>query len=202
MTTTPEPDTADKILAAAAELFGERGYKATTTRAIAERAGVNEVTVFRRFTNKQGVLAALGEAWKTRMAGFAVDTLPDPADTRATLEHLARLEVSQAAQVGAVMMRLAMDAAVSPEIAEWLGAGSGDNFAGLASYLAERQAAGDLRADLDASVIAEAFFALTSGLVLSRQVTGRAAAEGLLGLDDASRQAFELFAAGVGLKRS
>jgi len=48
-------DTETKILTAAAELFSERGYAGTTTRAIAGRAGVNEVTLFRRFENKAGV---------------------------------------------------------------------------------------------------------------------------------------------------
>ncbi len=38
-------DTETKILAAAAELIAERGYVATTTSSIAERAGVNEVTL-------------------------------------------------------------------------------------------------------------------------------------------------------------
>lgn len=194
-----ERETGTEILTAAAELFAERGYKGTTTRAIAERAGVNEVTIFRRFKNKQGILQALGESWQKGMAGYAVAALPDPADTRATLEALADLEVEQATRFGGVTMRLAMDAKVSPEIAEWMGEGSGDNFAGLAAYLAERQQAGDLRADLDARVMAEAFFALTSTLVLSRQVLG---ADGRADLapGEVDRQLLELFLAGVGLK--
>jgi AcrR family transcriptional regulator len=57
--TPAELETQAAILTAAAELFAERGYRGTTTRALAERAGVNEVTIFRRFKNKQGVLAAL-----------------------------------------------------------------------------------------------------------------------------------------------
>ena len=90
---TPETGTGEAILAAAAELFGERGYRGTTTRAIAGRAGVNEVTIFRRFANKQGVLSALGESWAASMAGFAVAAggIPDPADIRATLHSLARM---------------------------------------------------------------------------------------------------------------
>ena len=143
--TAAERETGGQILAAAAELFAERGYKGTTTRAIAERAGVNEVTIFRRFQNKQGILRALGESWQSSMAGYAIAALPEPADTHATLEALAQLEVHQATAYGAVAMRLAMDAAVSPEVAEMLGEGTGDNFAGLVAYLAERQAAGDLR---------------------------------------------------------
>lgn len=199
---TAEREAGGQILAAAAELFAERGYKGTTTRAIAERAGVNEVTIFRRFQNKQGVLRALGESWQSSMAGYAIPALPEPADTRATLTALAQLEVHQATAYGAVAMRLAMDASVSPEVADMLGEGTGDNFAGLVAYLAERQAAGDLRQNLDPRVMAEAFFALTSTLVLSRQVLGRRAVEDDLAAGEVERQLLDLFMTGVGLTAS
>lgn len=50
--------TKDKIIDAAIELVNEKGYKGATTRAIAERAGVNEVTLFRHFGNKKGIVEA------------------------------------------------------------------------------------------------------------------------------------------------
>lgn len=197
-----EKQTGEAILAAAADLFAERGYKATTTRAIAERAGVNEVTVFRRFGNKQGLLRALGESWASSMAGFAVTRLPESDDTRGTLEVLAELEVAQAERFGGVAMRLAMDAKGSPEVAEVMGGGPGENFAGLVEYLTDRQAAGDLRGDIDPRVMAEAFFALTSQLVMSRQVLGESGAgSGGLGVKESARQALELYLTGVGVKR-
>jgi AcrR family transcriptional regulator len=40
------------------ELFDERGYDATTAAAIAERAGVTEMTFFRYFPSKDSVLVA------------------------------------------------------------------------------------------------------------------------------------------------
>lgn len=48
--------TREHILAAAARLYGEHGYRGTTTRRIAEEAGVNEVTLFRLFGNKTVLL--------------------------------------------------------------------------------------------------------------------------------------------------
>jgi AcrR family transcriptional regulator len=47
------PDTESAILEAAMMLFAEKGFSATTTRQIAQRAGVNEVTLFRHFRSKQ-----------------------------------------------------------------------------------------------------------------------------------------------------
>lgn len=195
--TAQERETGEAILKAAAELFGERGYKGTTTRAIAERAGVNEVTVFRRFTNKQGVLRALTEMWAKTMAGFAVGTIPDATDTRGTLLHLAKMEVAQALEFGGAALRLAFDARSVPEVGSMTGAGPGQNLDGLASYLAARQGAGDLRDDLDPHVMAEAFFALTSTLVMSRQVIGDGTVPYDMPLDEVVRQLVELYLAGV-----
>jgi|SRR5699024_5605968 len=41
------------------ELVNEKGYKGATTKEIAERAGLNEVTLFRHFGNKKGIVKAI-----------------------------------------------------------------------------------------------------------------------------------------------
>lgn len=53
-----ESDCRQRLLKAALEEFVISGYKGASTRAITERAGVNEVTLFRHFGNKQGLLKA------------------------------------------------------------------------------------------------------------------------------------------------
>ncbi|MEU6173079.1 TetR family transcriptional regulator [Streptantibioticus parmotrematis] len=50
------PRTRARLLAAAADLFAERGYEAATVRDIAERAGVNQALVYRYFGSKKGLL--------------------------------------------------------------------------------------------------------------------------------------------------
>jgi AcrR family transcriptional regulator len=50
--------TRGSLFRAALELFDERGYDATTAAAIAERAGVTEMTFFRHFPSKDSVLIA------------------------------------------------------------------------------------------------------------------------------------------------
>lgn len=49
----------EKIIRSALSLFSRQGITATTTKQIAERAGVNEVTLFRQFGSKQGLLLAV-----------------------------------------------------------------------------------------------------------------------------------------------
>lgn len=56
-----EHETRKKILTAARQLMAQKGFKGATTRLIAEEAGVNEVTIFRHFGNKDGLIQALLE---------------------------------------------------------------------------------------------------------------------------------------------
>jgi AcrR family transcriptional regulator len=68
-----------RILDAALQLFSEKGYEGTTTREISERAGVNEVTIFRHFGSKEAlfregiqqfsVLSILTDELSSRMTG-------------------------------------------------------------------------------------------------------------------------------------
>lgn len=56
--TEATPTTKDRIIEAALRAFARDGLQGATTRMIAQEAGVNEVTLFRHFQNKEGLLAA------------------------------------------------------------------------------------------------------------------------------------------------
>ncbi|MDJ0650429.1 MAG: TetR family transcriptional regulator [Xenococcaceae cyanobacterium MO_188.B19] len=55
----PRKSTKARLIEAALDLFAERGVTETTTKAVAERAQVNEVTLFRNFGNKYRLLLAV-----------------------------------------------------------------------------------------------------------------------------------------------
>lgn len=190
-------DTGERILDAAAELIATHGYAATTTRAIAERAGVNEVTLFRRFESKRGVLKALGERMARRQAGRAAEHVAPSEDTHATLLAFARMEIEGALADNGLAMRLAYDARSVSEVGEALGAGAGANLSGLAEFMRERQEAGQLRADIDPRVMAEAFFGLTSSYVIMRTVLGLGEAPVDVRTDSGIEQLFDLFWSGA-----
>ncbi len=72
------------IVEAAAQLFARQGYKGTTTRQIAQLAGVNEATVFRCFERKAELFWAAAESRLTRLklnrelqTGMAMDLEPE-----------------------------------------------------------------------------------------------------------------------------
>ena len=55
--------TRESLLDVTARLYAEHGWRGTTTRSIAEAAGVNEVTLFRLFGSKESLLLeAIGQA--------------------------------------------------------------------------------------------------------------------------------------------
>jgi AcrR family transcriptional regulator len=60
----PEQDTRSKILSTARHLFARRGYDGTTTRELAENAGIAEGTLFRHFSNKKAILVEVAtQGW-------------------------------------------------------------------------------------------------------------------------------------------
>jgi AcrR family transcriptional regulator len=164
--------TEKKALDAAGRLFAERGYKGTTTRAIAALAGVNEVTLFRLFKNKAGILRAFGRMLAESSAGGTAEKLPDPGNVRETLESLARLETESTLKHGGAAIRLAFEAASVPEVSDVVGDGMRNNLQRLSAYIAKCQANGDLRKDIASDTLAGAFFSLTSSYVMFRMITG------------------------------
>jgi AcrR family transcriptional regulator len=52
----PRHETANEILAAAQDLFYEKGYEKTTTRELAERVGISKAAVYHHFENKEEIL--------------------------------------------------------------------------------------------------------------------------------------------------
>jgi AcrR family transcriptional regulator len=77
-------DSRQAVLDAAGELFTGAGYAATTTRAIAERAGLRQASLYYHFPSKEDILAVLLEQTvrpSLALAGRLVDDVA-PVDVR------------------------------------------------------------------------------------------------------------------------
>jgi AcrR family transcriptional regulator len=68
-----EPNARGRLMQAAFELYGDRGYEQTTVAEIAERAGLTERTFFRHFADKREVLFAGAGALQELLVSTAVD---------------------------------------------------------------------------------------------------------------------------------
>lgn len=154
-----EPDTREKLLNAAETLFALKGSKGTTTRAVAAAAGVNELTLFRHFGSKEGLLDAMVE----RLADSAVVERilggADSGDLEQDLLHIAR-SMSEALKVSAPLLRMLFaEAGFNPHYAAMGTAGPVVRLRLLARFFQERIDAGQVR-PADPVVLAHAFAAL------------------------------------------
>lgn len=159
-----------RLLAAARELFVERGYAAATLRDVAERAKVAVGTVFVHFPDKSALLAASldDELERTLRAAFSRLPKKPPLDR---LLHLARALYRMYARAPAlsrelVSQSLFLQGAGAPLARERL-----DAFLGAITAMVAEP--GALRPGLDAKAAAGAFFAgylacLVEGLQVDR----------------------------------
>lgn len=124
-----------RVLAAAEELFTERGYGATTLQEVADRAGVAVQTIYFVFRNKRTLLKEVADV---AIAGDdePVPTMQRPWFTAAmaapTAEEHLRAHVSGAvsvdARVGALHDVIRTAAALEPELDEMRRVGEGQRY--------------------------------------------------------------------------
>ena len=81
-------DTVAAVLKAAAQVFTSRGYAATTTNHIAERAGVSVGSLYEYFPNKQAVVHALVTQWLQRVADAVDEVHPRHGGARDVMSYL------------------------------------------------------------------------------------------------------------------
>jgi AcrR family transcriptional regulator len=71
----PRAERMAEILAAAGEVFAEKGYDRAVVSDIAERAGLSEGAIFKFFDSKRGLVSAVIEAWYSRLIADIERTL-------------------------------------------------------------------------------------------------------------------------------
>ena len=160
--------TRDRILAAAAEVFAERGYEGAAVSDIARRAGFTTGAIYGRFRDKaelllevvRGVLESQQEAAVLAAAGgdngvssrFA-ELVGEFVDTDREASRALVLEAHVAARrdetVGALLRNF-----------------QSERLAALRDLVADAQSRGEVAADLDPTTVATLFLAIPLGIVL------------------------------------
>ena len=80
-----EPNARGRLMQAAFELYGERGFEQTTVAEIAERAGLTERTFFRHFVDKREVLFAGADALRELL----ISTVADAPESASPIDAVA-----------------------------------------------------------------------------------------------------------------
>jgi len=150
-------DTSNRIIDAALEQMYERGYDGTTTRGIAQEAGVNEVTLFRHFGSKRNLFMAvidretdIGEEMNDHNFGFTGDL---DADLRMAGERMAFHMVTRGKLIKIIMMEATRD----PDIWEHVSKTPFAIIGHITKYFEMLQDQGKVR-DGDPYLMAIAFF--------------------------------------------
>jgi AcrR family transcriptional regulator len=72
----PEHEKREAILAAALVLFAEQGFHGTSVPEVAARAKVGTGTIYRYFENKEALVNALFQKWKSELARQLMEDFP------------------------------------------------------------------------------------------------------------------------------
>lgn len=199
----PEDPLRARILAAAFQAFGERGYAGTSTLEIATRAKLSKRDVYARFPAKQDILLACIAA---RTARMRPPPLPAPGNRKLLEGALAEFGVTLLREMNQpeviAMFRLAIaEAQGAPQVAAALTRGRATPRGAVAQLLAGAQRGGMVGPG-DPEAMMEQFFALLWGdLLLGRllglagpprpaeiQAKARAASKALMSLYPAPRR--------------
>ncbi len=136
-----------QIIEVAADLFSRKGFGGTTTKRVAQAIGVSETTIFKHFTSKEELYAAIIEA-KTHTAEI-LDTLAPAADQQddaALLRALARESIARTQRDPTLMRLLLFSALEGHSLSDMFFRSRMQRFEDfLSRYIADRVAAGAFR---------------------------------------------------------
>jgi len=156
------PDRRKKLLTAALELFSRQGYRGTTTREIARRAGVSEALLFRHFPSKEDLYwSVLDEQCAMRTGRQKLDALfradQDDAPTFAAIaEDILTRNFSDSRLYRLLLFSALEDHELSHRFFRryiW------DYYTGVAEHIRRRIAAGAFR-DADPMLAARCFIGM------------------------------------------
>ena len=130
--------TRQKLIDAALELFTSLGVTETTTKAVAELAQVNEVTLFRHFGNKQGLmLAVMEESAAFKRPGELLQISAQVDSLGEAVSQYAKSYLNAAAQAPELLLSLIGEARhYPPENRQALGKGINEANSYVTKYLA------------------------------------------------------------------
>lgn len=159
----------ERVFEAATEIFVHNGYAGTTTKAIAEAAGVNEATLFRRYGNKASLV---GQAIDHQWRDVPLADLSPSDDLEQDLLAVVDAYLETSRRRGAIVPALLVELARSTDLRAAFGTAL-RNVARLTVILQHHQSAGRLKRE-------EPMTALTAliGPLLVREMFERAEVAG------------------------
>lgn len=158
-----------RLIEAARAEFSDKGIECGTTRGIAERAGCNEVTLFRHFESKQGLLAAVVQDTSDEFRCLCECPERLTGDLGGDLETFARVYNQSLERCEGMARAMIGEGRRRPTLCKELIGDVLEPFhKAIANHLDQRKADGVVRADLNTMAFAEIFTATLFGGMLRR----------------------------------
>jgi len=192
----PKKDTKTKILDAALELFSEKGFKATTTKSIAEKAEVNEVTLFRYFESKEKLFLAVID--REAMVRFEIiqHEIEPSGNLVEDLAMIGSFMAEYMVERSSFFKLMALEVNRYPKIFDHIGTVPLAAIAMLGQYFDKAKENGLVRKDADTEVMAVSFFSFIFRILVVNAFLG----EDLLmkkDRDESMRDFAEIFVNGI-----
>jgi AcrR family transcriptional regulator len=158
-----------RLMEAARVEFGDKGIEAATTRGIAERAGCNEVSLFRHFESKMKLLAAVVQETSEDFVAVCENRGAYSGLLREDLGHYARVYTDAMERCEGMARAMIGESNRRPTLAKELIGDVLDPFhRSIADYLEQRQQAGLVWEDVNPMTFAELFTSSLMGGWLRR----------------------------------
>ena len=199
-----------QIVTVAMRLFSERGFRGTTTKEIAQAAGVSEAIIFRHFATKDELYAAIidHKACVGGMADFnrpvieavqcAVDDAVKRKDDRAVFEGIARAMMEHHREDPDFLRLLLFSALEGHELSQMFwDRNVRSMYEFLSKYICERQKDGVFR-QVDPHVVVRAFTGMLIHHSLNNTLWDRPRSILDISDTDAAREFTEILLHGIG----
>jgi AcrR family transcriptional regulator len=172
-------NTRDEILNAAAGVFAQHGFRGSTTRRIADAAGVNEITIFRQFGSKE---ALIREAMQHLTQSTNLATLPQtPVDPERELTEWSESFIQHLRLRNSIIRKTMSEIEERPEMSECASYVPRQASNDLCEYLTALKQQGTIRADFEpktaAAMLMGAIFADAMGRDMMPDVYPQPASE-------------------------
>ena len=185
------------IMETAIKLFSERGFRGTTTRALADAIGVSEPVLYEHFKSKRDLFEAIIDV-KSRegvaRATAMLQPLADAGQDRDLLIGLAEFVVQCHTEDEAYGRLVLMAALEGPELGDIFYDRQREAYEMLAEYFAARTQAGVFR-EIDPIIAARVFLGMSVNFGMSRMLY-RGASE-LGGVREVVEQMVDVFMKGI-----
>lgn len=170
----PSPARRDAILAAAIDVFAERGFFPAQVADVASRAGVAAGTVYLYFKGKDDLLASIFDRAVRSALEQGRDLLSSVADPAARLRRFAELHLSRLGGNPALAAVLLVEMRQSAKFMDGLSSARQREYVGLIrETIALGQARGDFRNDVSPALCAKIFLGALDEMAMSWILTDR-----------------------------